>query len=190
MFRDESSKVIQKAHAQWGVGEGPDDAVSVSPSNSTSSYSPITPASRRASPEALQLTHPRRSSSSSSSSSSSTSTTSLVRIRPPIVPTFEEQGAHFFINRYIIGHPDEPRTPEEFKSADWATDPALRDVMTAVGLAGLSNLKDDNRRDLMLLARERYGMALRQTGQLVQSRRGPSLEVTMRAIVTLAMFEV
>lgn len=62
--------------------------------------------------------------------------------------------------------------------------------MTAVGLAGLSNLKDDNRRDLMLLARERYGMALRQTGQLVQSRRGPSLEVTMRAIVTLAMFEV
>jgi hypothetical protein len=180
MFRDESSKVIQKAHAQWGVGEGPDDMVSTSPIStaSASSFSPISATSSGM----------RRS--STASASSVTAITPVTRVMPSIAPTLDEQGSQFFINRYIIGHPDEPRTTQEFQSVQWASDPALRDVMTAVGLAGLANLKEGQHRDLTLLARERYGMALRQTGQLVKSGRAPSLEVTIRSIITLAMFEL
>ncbi|KAI9167330.1 SAGA-associated factor 73 [Paramyrothecium foliicola] len=190
MFRDESSKVIQKAHAQWGVGEGPNDSSSSSPSSSssTSSNSPKSTSSTQASPN-VSLSAPVRR-FSTASTASSTSVAPVVRIIPPVTPSLDDQGVDFFVNRYIIGHPDEPRTAEEFKMAEWSADPALRDVMVAVGLAGLSNLKADKQQSLFQLARERYGKALRSTGQLVQSRRAPSLEVTMRAVVSLAMFEL
>lgn len=40
------------------------------------------------------------------------------------------------------------------------------------------------------MAREKYGRALRQTGQLIQPPNSPSLDVTMRSVVMLAMYEV
>jgi hypothetical protein len=200
MFRDESSKVIQKAHAQWGVGEGPEDA---SPSSSSSSSAASPPASTsingfsspQTSPPISQQTPDAPPSTISRRPSMTPSpigvpAASVAWLKRSIDPSLEDQGVNFFISRYIIGHPDEPKTVEEFQMTDWASDPALRDVMVAVGLAGLANLKEDKQTSMMLLSRERYGMALRQTGQLVQSKRAPSLDVTIRAIVTLAMFEV
>jgi hypothetical protein len=60
--------------------------------------------------------------------------------------------------------------------------------MTAVGLASLSNLKSDP--NMMTIARQKYGMALRQTRHLIQTSEMPDFEVTMRSVVMLAMFEV
>lgn len=60
--------------------------------------------------------------------------------------------------------------------------------MAAVGLASLSNLRGDH--NLMTTARQRYGMALKQTGRLIQTSVTPDFEVTMRSVVMLAMFEV
>lgn len=231
MFRDESSKVIQKAHAQWGVGESSEglstqtsssslassyssnsstQASSVSASSSitslhiypgpaaiASSYKsfkdgwPTSPAST-----ASQQTPSPTPQSPASSLYHTTSNASTVqpivirppRLSPPIDPSLEEQGVQFYVNRYLIGHPDEPRSPGDLSHTEWLWDPAVQDVMAAVGLASLSNLKDDS--SMMTIARQRYGLALRQTGRLVQTSSMPDFEVTMRSVVMLAMFEV
>lgn len=111
-----------------------------------------------------------------------------LRLPTPVDPSLEEQGVQFYINRYLIGHPDEPKTAGDLSSTDWLWDPAVQDVMAAVGLASLSNLRGDH--NLMTTARQRYVMALRQTGRLVQTSVTPDFEVTMRSVVMLAMFEV
>ncbi|OLN81620.1 White-opaque regulator 1-like protein 2 [Colletotrichum chlorophyti] len=212
MFRDESTKVIKKAHAQWGVSEGPENGskrsnastasspLSLSPAHSrkstpnhsrTTSQSDVSPASRSASFSA--------SPSSSYKHAESASPTALPVIKqefsremtPPnwhIGPTLEEQGIQFYVNRYLLGHPDEPKSGKDLATEPWIWHPALQDVMSAVGLAGLYNLT--GKAEMMATAREKYGSALRQTGQLIQPPHTPSIDVTMRSVVALAMFEV
>lgn len=190
---------MQKAHAQWGMSEsqvvspslgGASYASSMASSPVPSSTSPLSPSSCRQSPQTPAS--PVLSDPSSFISSSSNTTSSAVAVQPslckPLGPNHEEQGVQFYINRYLIGHPDEPKTAGDLSSTQWLWSPALQDIMAAVGLAGLSNLKSD--RNLMTVARQRYGKALRQTGQLIQASKTPDFEVAMRAVVTLAMFEV
>ncbi|RSL50620.1 hypothetical protein CEP53_008721 [Fusarium sp. AF-6] len=235
MFRDESSKVMQKAHAQWGVGESGSEMASQASSSSSASSSTSNSASAVSSVPTLSCSTstnttlapysaPSSAISSSASSAtywSSTSPSSLVshqtspptppsptsyhqtsststaqpvaivpppRLPTPVDPSLEEQGVQFYINRYLIGHPDEPKTPGDLSSTEWLWDPAVQDVMAAVGLASLSNLRGDN--NLMTTARQRYGVALRQTGRLIQTSVTPDFEVTMRSVVMLAMFEL
>lgn len=176
MFRDESSKVIQKAHAQWGFGEGPEA------SGSTPSPSPTS-----------QTQTPSEENLPSPSASRTSSITSLTPydpnvLRSPIITNPEEQGFQFYVNRYLVGHPDEPRTDNELMAYEWLWDPALRDISAAVGLASMSNLNGD--KELMVDARRRYGDALNTAGQLIQSSSSTSIEVTSRLVVMLAMFEV
>ncbi|KPA40109.1 hypothetical protein FLAG1_07005 [Fusarium langsethiae] len=225
MFRDESSKVIQKAHAQWGVGDSASGGLSTQTSSSSlassyasnasthsSSSSSTSSASLHAhsassvtvgwptSPDSTpsqQTLPPTPSSPSSSSSiiskSSATNTALAVFAQPPRLPTpidssIEDQGIQFYVNRYLIGHPDEPRHPGDLTNTEWLWDPAVQDIMAAVGLASLSNLRGDS--SMMTTARQKYGLALRQTGRLIQTSSMPDFEVTMRSVVMLAMFEV
>ncbi|KAF9775785.1 hypothetical protein IL306_006096 [Fusarium sp. DS 682] len=231
MFRDESSKVIQKAHAQWGVGESSEGlSTQMSSSSLASSYSSnastqlssVSASSSLASlhsysgPFSITSSHksakdgwptpPASTASQQTSSPTPQSPASSLyhtsykaprvqpivirppRLSPPIDTSLEEQGIQFYINRYLIGHPDEPRSPGDLPHTGWLWDPAVQDVMAAVGLASLSNLRDDP--NMMTIARQRYGMALRQTGRLVQTSSMPDFEVTMRSVVMLAMFEV
>lgn len=151
-------------------------------------------------------------SSSSSGSGSETSPTTIVQrtgptinyphispipdraflLRPPTISAslsqnLDEQATNFYINRYIIGHPDEPRTAQDLSNVPWIWSPILSDAMVAVGLAGISNLNGDA--ELMTTAQARYGQALRQAGLLLGSNAAPSHEA-MRLIVMLALFEV
>lgn len=192
MFRDESTKVIQKAHAQWGT---PESALQASaPGGSARS------AARSAS-----------GSSSSSSSSSATSsrggrigpsstpqTSPIVkreaapaRLQRSIDPNLDERGLQFYISRYLLDQPDGPRTSEELATYCSGTD-AMQNIVIAVGLAGLSNLRGD--RNLNLYAREKYISALRHTGQLVLSSQAQRDRVGfglgVKSVVTLALFEV
>jgi hypothetical protein len=225
MFRDESSKVIQKAHAQWGVGDSASGGLSTQTSSSSlaSSYasnasthsssssssssaslhahsaSSVTvgwPTSPDSTPsrQALPPTPSSPSSSSSIISKSSATNTALAvfaqptRLPTPIDSSIEDQGIQFYVNRYLIGHPDEPRHPGDLTNTEWLWDPAVQDIMAAVGLASLSNLRGDSR--MMTTARQKYGLALRQTGRLIQTSSMPDFEVTMRSVVMLAMFEL
>ncbi|OBS21127.1 hypothetical protein FPOA_07466 [Fusarium poae] len=221
MFRDESSKVIQKAHAQWGVGDSASEGLSAQTSSSSLASSYASSASTHSSSSSTSLhagsassvtvgwptspvstpsqqTLPPTPSSPSSSSfivtkSSATNTAMSTFTQPPRLPTpidssIEDQGIQFYVNRYLIGHPDEPRHPGDLTNTEWLWDPAVQDIMAAVGLASLSNLRGDS--SMMTTARQKYGLALRQTGRLIQTSSMPDFEVTMRSVVMLAMFEL
>lgn len=175
MFRDESSKVIQKAHAQWGSSGSPAEQSGsfVSTSASASAWTD-------------------ESSSSASDSPPESSSLPPPELVPAKIPkkvdlNMEQQGLQFYINRYLMHHPDSPRTSEQvatyFSRAD-----AAQNVMIAVGLAGLSNLLGN--KNMNLVARSKYVASLKQTGQLIASNDPAGLVARLRSVVTLALFEV
>ncbi|KAL3291943.1 peroxisomal adenine nucleotide transporter 1 [Colletotrichum asianum] len=213
MFRDESKKVIKKAHAQWGVPEGSENengstilstSTAPTPPSSSPAYSrKSTPTSGgNTSRSGKASASPVSASVSPSSSHHSPGSVSpmvlpIVKQEPvretsPLTirvgPTLEEQGLQFYVNRYLVGHPDEVKSASDLASEPWVWHPALQDVMCAVGLAGLHNLTGNI--EMMSMAREKYGSALRQTGKLIRPPHTPSIDVTMRVVVALAMFEV
>ncbi|KAI0430468.1 hypothetical protein F5Y09DRAFT_307593 [Xylaria sp. FL1042] len=175
IFRDESSKVIQKAHAQWGTLESSADGNPESSSQPDNSPESTTTAllSRRlphvttiVTPELLASKLPRR-----------------------VEPNLDQRGLNFYVERYLLNHPDSPRTPEHMNSYFGDGD-AMYSVMTAVGLAGMSNLLGN--KSMSLVARSKYVTALKQTGQLIAniSRGQRNIMIPLRSIVTLALFEV
>lgn len=194
MFRDESTKVIQKAQAQWGQDGMPDDSTASSsrsskpsrtsslssgPGQAVAESSRMAEASRQSSwqlvsPATTQSTSPslsttsstytsRRSASSAtlprsknrqlSSPDADSDARSAIAVRAPHfedvtlysppVTTLDDRGVQFYINKFLVGHPDEPKTVGDLSSTPWLWDPALQHVMAAVGLAGLSNLTDN-----------------------------------------------
>lgn len=200
MFRDESSKVIQKAHAQWRVNEAEDGsypqsssaASSTGPSTSTSPYATTTWTTTPISDNHQHKSPPTPVSPDSSKIASSTQVVLDSSWSPqlclPIGATIEEQGVSFYVDRYLIGHPDEPKTANELSQAEWLGSPTLQDIMIAVGVASMSHIKRD--RSLMITARQKYGQALRQVGALLKAPIVPDFDVTMKAVVMLALFEV
>ncbi|XXG96476.1 SAGA complex subunit Sgf73 [Hypoxylon texense] len=173
MFRDESSKVIQKAHAQWGSSGSPIDASGSTAGSSSSAWGN----------ESLS------GSSDSPSSSTPSPPQDVVSARLPkrMDLNMEEQGMQFYINRYLMNHPDSPRTRDQVAAYCAAAD-TTQNVMIAVGLAGLSNLQGD--KNLNLIARSQYVAALKHTGQLIAANDPASLVARVRSVVTLALFEV
>ncbi|KAI1769182.1 hypothetical protein GGR53DRAFT_229416 [Hypoxylon sp. FL1150] len=174
MFRDESSKVIQKAHAQWGSSGSPVDA---SGSTVASGSSPA------------WASESVGGSSDSPSSSVSSPPQELMSARLPkrMDLNWEQQGLQFYINRYLMNHPDSPRTQDQVAEYCAATNtPQI--VMVAVGLAGLSNLSGD--KNLNMFARSQYVAALKHTGELITANDPASLVARVRSVVILALFEV
>ncbi|KAI0122201.1 hypothetical protein F4814DRAFT_407953 [Daldinia grandis] len=175
MFRDESSKVIQKAHAQWG-----------------SSGSPTEQSGSFASTSASASAWTDESSSSSSDSPPESSSLPPPEFVPAKIPkkvdlNMEQQGLQFYVNRYLMHHPDSPRTSEQV-AAYFSRADAAQNVMIAVGLAGLSNLLGN--KNMNLVARSKYVASLKQTGQLIASNDPAGLIARLRSVVTLALFEV
>ncbi|KAI0555039.1 hypothetical protein F4679DRAFT_570364 [Xylaria curta] len=182
LFRDESSKVIQRAHAQWGTGNpgSPPDGSSESSSPSSGSVVSISP-SRRI---------PRATTGSVSLPPTATAQEIIAsRIPRRVEPNLDQRGLKFYVERYLLNHPDSPRTPE-LMELYFGNDETIRNVMIAVGLAGMSNLLGN--KSMNLAARSKYVTALKQTGQLIASAsRDPRTIVKpLRSIVTLALFEV
>ena len=101
-----------------------------------------------------------------------------------------DRAIQFYLEHYVIGLPDEPRAGHELQGLQWVHAPATRNIMAAVGLAGLSNLNGD--KDMDTLARQYYGSALQTISSSVASRNlsGLDMEVVLRAVVMMAMFEV
>jgi hypothetical protein len=175
MFRDESSKVIQKAHAQWGFEEGPE--ASTSTPSSTTDRTQSTP----------DLSEPSSSSSQVVARANSASFEPST-VQMSISPTQDDQGFNFYVKRYLVGHPDEPRNDGELQSYGWIWEPSHRDISTALGLASMANLNGDKM--LMIDARRRYGDALRTAGQLIQTSSPSHVDSAARLVVQLALFEV
>jgi hypothetical protein len=152
MFRDESSKVMQKAHAQWGYSEPMNDrAVSIASPSSENATGPLT-------------------------------------LAKSIDPTMLEKGVQFYIDRYLIGHPGEPKTVDDLPEAKWMLTDGMDVVMAALGLGALSNLTKDP--EITVAAREKYGQALMLTAKSLQSIGRGGREAELRSVIMLAQFEV
>jgi hypothetical protein len=191
MFRDESTKVMQKAHAQWGVdpAEGSGSSPIISPSYSSSGA----------------RSSVARTPSSSSNSSPTSANGNLMAGLPPTTghadfvsggmamvkslgTSWSEKGMQFFIDHYLVGFPDEPKTHQEVGQREWLSHPSIQTVMSAVGLAGLSNLTGNE--EMRAVAWQHYGSGLQTTGKSLANRQQLRLDVLLRAVVMLALFEV
>ncbi|KAI1267286.1 hypothetical protein F5Y18DRAFT_334415 [Xylariaceae sp. FL1019] len=174
MFRDESSKVIQKAHAQWGNPESPVDGSQASSTPPEQSGWMIHSTSNRT----------RRSMSTSPFTS-----VELAKIPRRVEPNLDQRGLQFYMERYLLNHPDSPDVPD-LQTKYFGEGDAIQNIMVAVGLAGMSNLLGN--KSMNLVARSKYVTALKQTGQLIGSatRGHASVSKPLLSIVTLAMFEV
>jgi hypothetical protein len=99
-----------------------------------------------------------------------------------------EKAVQFYLEHCVIGFPDEPRHGQELQGMRWIHSRETRDIMAAVGFAGLSNLNGD--KEMNLLAKHHYGLALRNMASSVQNMAGLDLELVIRAVVMMAMYEV
>ncbi|KAK1756191.1 white-opaque regulator 1 [Echria macrotheca] len=180
MFRDESTKVIQKAHAQWGV-QGPPSDSSEASGSSPPSISPSGTSGR-------SRTSIAESTGSSSPVSSEESRLAAPRVPLEITTTSVDRAVQFYLEHYVIGLPDEAKSGYELQQHRWVFAPTTRQVMAAVGLAGLSNIAGD--KDTMLMARQQYGIALRDTAMALQNFQHHDVDITLRAVVMLGMFEI
>jgi hypothetical protein len=186
MFRDESTKVIQKAHAQWGVPESAAQPQSQSGESSSSSPTSVSPsaASSARSRTSISSERPR----SKASISLDGGNLNLPQMQREIYATKSDQAIRFFLERYVVGLPDEPRAPQELQGLKWVSAPEMQPIMAAVGLASLSNLTGD--KEMYTLARQKYGTALQHVVTSITNLQGLDLEVSIRTVVMLAMFEV
>lgn len=102
--------------------------------------------------------------------------------------TTVDKAIQFYIERYVIGLPDEPKAGQELQAQRWVHADATRGIMAAVGLAGLSNITGD--KQMNTLARQHYGVALQNMSLSIRDVTRLDLEIALRAIVMMAMFEV
>ncbi|VBB86686.1 Putative protein of unknown function [Podospora comata] len=197
MFRDESSKVIKRAHQQWGVpdtseqGEGSGSSPTPSTSSSSSATSPTSTST--ASPISI-----RRRLAASQSPQSASSAITFKREAPELgyrVPTeisinAVDRAIQFYIEHYVIGLPDEPKVGQELQGRPWVHSAVTREIMAAVGLASLSNINGDKK--LSTLSKQHYGRALHNISSSIMARHVPELDldVILRAVVMMAMYEV
>jgi hypothetical protein len=162
MFRDESSKVIKKAHAQWtgDPGQSSNDSLS----------QPNTSEARRRQPSAEPNAE-------------------CIKMIKSIDGTITDRAAEFYLQNFLFGYPNEPKTGADINiNTDWISAPGVSDVMAAVGMVALGNLRSDG--DMVTAAREKYILVLQQTSKSLQDIKSQNFYAMMRSVVILAMFEV
>jgi hypothetical protein len=107
----------------------------------------------------------------------------------------EDKGIQFFFTHYIPL--DSPEMIALFKVENNAltssagmfkVDETFRNVVSAVGLAGLSNVNNDQ--ELMVVARQKYGASMRRIGESLRMPSPSTHANTLKSIMMLAMFEV
>lgn len=94
----------------------------------------------------------------------------------------------FYLGHYFIGQQGKPGQNIDPKNEPWLFHPVLRDIISAVGVAGMSNLTGDT--EMSDWSRKKYVSVIRQTGKLIMSTSTAEAENTLRIVVLLALFEV
>jgi hypothetical protein len=183
MFRDESTKVMQKAHAQWGVSES--ELGEASGSSPTSTASPASTRSRSSMSEAPS---PRPPTTLATATRARRKSPEERRLAREILPTPVDKAIQFYIEHYVIGLPDEAKAGQELQGLRWVHASGTRDIMAAVGMAGLSNLNGD--RQLSMLAEQHYGLALQNITSSIRDMAALDLDIVLRSVVMMAMYEV
>lgn len=188
MFRDESKKVMRRAHQKWGTSRPSEDATSSSTTSTSpsSNDSHLALAIRQGSPYPVDANAPTPTTLTFIEESPLVVAAS--RLPKAVQSTTLEKGTRFYIERYIIGYPQEPATAADFHMAPWFSSPVISDIMAAVGLQALANLNKS--KQIQIAARERYTLALANTVKLIKNSAQLDPGSSIRSVVMLAIFEV
>jgi hypothetical protein len=117
-----------------------------------------------------------------------TASTTASKIPRTLDPALVDQGISFYMNKFIIGQPDQAMTPIEIQANPVVWHPLVQEMMAAIGLAGLSNLRGDE--SINVVAREKYGSALARTMTTMTTSDATQAHAVMRTVIMLAVFEV
>jgi hypothetical protein len=93
-----------------------------------------------------------------------------------------------FLTCYVAVISPFATTQSSASSSPLFTSKASVDAVSCVGLAGLSNVT--NNQDLMVIARHKYAATIRHVGAALQEPVSADLDDTFRAVIMLALFEV
>ena len=103
--------------------------------------------------------------------------------------TLFERGLQFYMDHYLYGHPESPpKTGNLAMDTPWILDPAARTIASAVGMAGMANLRSDD--EMQISAWQNYVTGLQMTAKTLATPGLDTINNVMRSIVLMAMFEV
>jgi len=111
-----------------------------------------------------------------------------VRVPKEVPSAAIDRAVQFYLEHYVIGLPDEAKVGQDLQNERWVFAPTTRQVMAAVGFASLANISGNG--DTMIMARQQYGVALRETALSLMNPQSLDIAVAMRAVAMLGMFEV
>ncbi|CAK7210054.1 hypothetical protein SEUCBS140593_000698 [Sporothrix eucalyptigena] len=103
--------------------------------------------------------------------------------------TLFEQGLQFYMDHYLYGHPESPtKTGVIAVDTPWILDPAARTIASAVGMAGMANLRGDD--EIQMSAWQNYVTGLQMTAKTLTTPGLDTINNVMRSIILMAMFEL
>ncbi|CAK7213371.1 hypothetical protein SCUCBS95973_001781 [Sporothrix curviconia] len=103
--------------------------------------------------------------------------------------TLFEQGLQFYMDHYLYGHPESPtKTGVIAVDTPWILDPAARTIASAVGMAGMANLRNDD--EIQIAAWQNYVTGLQMTAKTLATPGLDTINNVMRSIILMAMFEL
>lgn len=177
MIRDESQNVARKARArlEWekGAREKREDSGATSSSHEPSSLDIL---------------------NSSECGTEATSDVSIDALLPyatfPI--SVDDQGFCFLFSRYVVVDSTLPNgRPDYVSTKTWrnaSLSEVMRDAMISVGLAALSNVR--NNTEMLVMARKKLSSVLHQTMMALQDPREARSDAMLRTVMMLWLFEV
>jgi hypothetical protein len=175
LFRDENEKVMRKARGQPGTTLA--RRLKRTEKEDESGENPETPHTT------TSFEVERRSRSPSPG---------INILRNNLSTFLEDPGVTFFFHQYMTASsPASIGQPDIFSSQIWRGvseyEPFL-DVISCVGLAGLSNVNNDQR--MMRAARQKYAVTLRRVMTSLQAPQTADMGYTLKAVMLLTLFEV
>ena len=112
-----------------------------------------------------------------------------------LVMSIEDQGSSFFFHNFVTSEATPPTSYSVFLPRLYnvtlmkgAIGNPLPDVITAIGMAGISNLQSSP--DGMVATREKHTRALRTLNAALQDPRTAKADTTLMAVILMGLFEV
>lgn len=174
LFRDENAKVIRKARGRPALAERLE---AKGAEKEDELGDPL---------DSLQITTPGELQTLSNASSPT------ITIFRNLLTSVDDPGINFFFHRYMtVSSPSSIERPDIFSSQLWrgvTQHKPFLDAVSCVGLAGLSNVKNDQQ--LMRMARLKYAVTLRRVMTSLQVLESADMGYTLKAVMMLALFEV
>lgn len=120
-------------------------------------------------------------------------------VSPPrqLAMSIEDQGSSFFFHHFVIAGSPSPSSysnylPQmyNFESTSGSAPNPLPGIITAIGMAGISNMQSSPAHTVVVATRQQYTSVLRALNVALQDPRTASADPTLMAVMLLGLYEV